>query len=156
MFNTDACMPTDEQDILFDVKAKDKRELFELMVARLVQTGCVKDSRAALQALMDREAARPTGLAKGVACPHANCDFVNTTCTVIARLSETLDFGAQDGIPARHVFLIISPKTADGNPHITALSSIVRCYQKPELLAKLDAATTTREYLDFLRKCNES
>jgi PTS system fructose-specific IIC component len=144
------------RNLLFDIGVGTKAELIRLMVERLVLSHYVKDAEKVIAAVLDREATRPTGLARGVACPHAKSPFVSALGIALARLATPLDFGALDGVKARHIFLIVSPKSAESGPHIAVLSSVVRCYQKVELLQALDAAASAGEYLDRLKACNDA
>lgn len=142
-------IPQTDSFVLLDLEPVDKEHLFELMVARLAECGAVLDEKTAIEDVQRREETKPTGLAFGVACPHARTDSVHELAIAVARLKAPLDFGASDGQPARHVFLILSPK-ADPNPHIDTLAAIVKCYHNKELVGRLDTVTSAAAYRKLL------
>ena len=122
----------DEKSILVDVKCASKNDLLKLMVHNLVETGKIKPEAEAtlLQAIMDREAQGPTGIADGIALPHAKADCVSESALVIAKLAQGLDFAAPDGKPCDLVFLLASVN--DGNAHLNVIGRLGLILNDPE------------------------
>ncbi len=149
----DAIIEIDTRAILLDISVESKSELLATLIASLKTCGMVSDEKEVLKSVLAREEVRATGLARGVACPHAKTAGVSKPCLAVARLTKSMDFQSSDGIPARHVFLILTPKDATGNPHIAILSSVVSCYRNPKLLEKLDKAATVADYHNLLTGC---
>jgi len=142
-----------QEHILFGQEPETKEGVIRALVHLLHLSGDLEEEETVISEVMERETIRPTGLSAGVACPHAKSGAVHTVKVAIARVGKGIDFGAVDGIPATHIFLILSPKTNDGKPHIQALSSIVKCYHNPDLLEKLNNAGSAEEYFDSLQSC---
>ncbi|HIV55504.1 MAG TPA: melibiose:sodium transporter MelB [Candidatus Anaerobiospirillum stercoravium] len=122
----------DEQSILLDVQCSSKDELLALMVHNLVTTGKLKaeDEATLLQAIQAREAQGPTGIADGIALPHAKCDCIGESALVIAKLAHGLDFAAPDGKPCDLVFLLASVN--DGNAHLNVIGRLGLILNDPE------------------------
>lgn len=115
-----------EDAILIDVKPSSKEELLKQMVHVLVETGKLKatDEDAFYQAIMAREAQAPTGIADGIALPHAKSDLIEKTSMVIAKVNANskVDFGAPDGQPCDLVFMLASVN--DGNAHLNVIGRL--------------------------------
>ena len=141
--------------LLFDLEAATKADIFRVMIVRLRRYDRIQDTDAVLQRVIKRENIRGTGIARGVACPHARIDGLEGVELAVARLATPLDFGAADGVPARHIFLILTGREVDQSLHMLTLSAIVKCYQSPELLALMDRAIDAEEYLGLLQSCND-
>lgn len=143
------------EHIFFGKGPETKEEIIQALLHLLQLTGDLVNEEKVFSEVMERESIRPTGLSSGVACPHAKSEAVNDVKVAVARIMKGIDFGAGDGIPATHIFLILSPKTSDGKPHIQALSSIVKCYNNPVLLEQLNNAGSAEEYFTYLHGCYE-
>lgn len=144
-----------EENLLFMIRADSKADLLRRMVDLLHERGRVQNPDEVYKAIMARERVRGTGLARGVACPHAKVDGVEGVEVAVARLSEPLDFEAMDGQPARHVFLILTNRKVAPEVHMRTLAAIVKCYQMPGLLEVLEKATSAREYAGSLQACDD-
>ena len=132
----------DDKSILVDVKCDSKEQLLQLMVHNLVETGKIKaeDEAAMLKAIMDREAQGPTGIADGIALPHAKADCVGESALVIAKLAQGLDFAAPDNKPCDLVFLLASVN--DGNAHLN-------------VIGRLGLILNDSENVKAIRACND-
>lgn len=141
------------EHLLFDFKAESKEQLFKAMVDLLHENGRLSNPDTVLKAVLDREKIRGTGLARGVAVPHAKVGDVTNVEVAIARLAEPLDFQASDNAPSKHIFLILTNKDISPNVHIHTLSSIVKCYQNEGLLKLMNGAATAEDYIAMLQGC---
>lgn len=149
-------LPITKEDIHLDLMARTKEAVIRSLAAFACERLGDQWLDAAIVSVMKREGSHPTGLAHGVACPHGFVKGLPRLCVAVARLAEAVDFGAGDGIPARHVFLILSPENQDGMPYIRALSSITRYYEDPSVLARLEAAASAEEYFILLHGCHDA
>jgi len=100
--------------------------------------------QAVEEAILTREAQKPTGIGKGVAVPHGKNEGVSGVLGLLAICAdgESVDFGAPDGEPARFIVLMISDFNTS-KEHVAALAQITRLLQKPEFVdgvAGADAA----------------
>ena len=132
----------DDKSILVDVKCDSKEQLLQLMVHNLVETGKIKaeDEAEMFKAIMAREAQGPTGIADGIALPHAKADCVDASAVVIAKLAQGLDFAAPDGKPCDLVFLLASVN--DGNAHLN-------------VIGRLGLILNDSENVKAIRACND-
>jgi mannitol/fructose-specific phosphotransferase system IIA component (Ntr-type) len=139
---------------LFNLEAEHVRTVIRRLVDCLKDSGDIADSEPAYRAVMTREAIRGTGLARGIACPHAKMDGISGVLVAVARLKTPVDFQASDRVPARHVFLILTSRSLDPSVHLKILSSIVRFYQGPGIEAGLDQAPDAARYMACLQACD--
>ena len=109
------------QLIDLDVTAKDKHELFRIVVAMLQRAYAV-DPAPILRALWRREEAGSTGLGKGVAIPHARVTGITEPLTILLRLRAPIAFDAPDGKPVSLALVIIVPADDATEQHLRLLA----------------------------------
>ncbi len=123
------------------LRAADKFAAIEELVALLAAAGEVHDQQAVVDAVIDREKTRATGLAEGLAIPHGKSAGCSRLVLAVGRAVKPIDFGSADGKPADLVFLLASPVDEMG-PHIQALARISRLWLNPEIRTSARAAET--------------
>jgi fructose-specific phosphotransferase system IIA component len=129
------------------LQAKDKKAAITELVDLVHAAGKLKDRDLMLQATMDREATRTTGIGNGLAIPHGKCAAVSELVMAIGKPSEPLDFESIDGKPVNIVIFLASPLDKTG-PHIQALARISRLMTDQRFRHALDAATTPQAIYD--------
>lgn len=139
----------DARCICLDLQGTDKQSIIEEMVDLLVAAGKVSDRRAALQAILDREAKMSTGMQNGVAIPHGKTPSVSTLHTAVAVRQTPIDFDALDGEPCNLFIMTLSPIDNTG-PHIQFLSEISRVLADAGNRRRLAAASTPDEAIAVL------
>jgi len=96
-----------ESLILLDIEAKDRRELFEKMIAPALKAGIVKDRKEFLASLIEREELTPTTIGHGVAVPHARSGGSNNHVVVVfARLKTELQYDPNQSERVKLVFMV--------------------------------------------------
>jgi mannitol/fructose-specific phosphotransferase system IIA component (Ntr-type) len=65
-------------------------------------------------AIAEREAIGSTGIGERVAIPHCRTDAVDRIHVAYGRKLSGIEFEAIDGLPVRHVFIIVAPTGAAG------------------------------------------
>ncbi len=133
-----------ESNIQVGLRGKTKQEILEELVDILVRAGEVRDRRAALTALLEREAKMSTALQNGLALPHAKTDAVDRLAACLATKPEGVDFGSLDHEPSRIFVMTLSPLNRAG-PHIQFLAEIGRILGDPDVRARILAAKTPSE-----------
>ncbi len=107
------------------LEASTKREAIERLIGLLASSGKLTNSAAVLQAVLDREQIRSTGIGYGLAVPHGKSTAVPSLMMAVGKPAAPIDFGANDGEPASVIVLLTSPVDQTG-PHIQALARISR------------------------------
>ena len=110
--------------MMLDCDITDKQTLLSQMIDKvaLVENLNESDKEAFLKDIMDREALGPTGIADGIAIPHAKSDLIKNTTLVIARLKTPMDFNAPDGRACDLICMLASVN--DGNAHLNVIGRL--------------------------------
>ncbi|HAU38945.1 MAG TPA: PTS sucrose transporter subunit IIABC [Phycisphaerales bacterium] len=121
------------------------RELIDVLAAG----DDLRDRDAALQAVLEREKTRTTGIGNGLAIPHGKTDAVGELVMAVGIAPTPVDFESVDGKPVSLVLLLLSPLDKTG-PHIQALARISRLMSLAEFRKKLSAAGSAQEVYDAI------
>jgi len=132
------------QNIKVPLAAKTKAEAISELVDLLAASGDVKDGKKVLDAVLEREATRTTGIGNGLAIPHGKCNGVDHLVMAIGRPLAPIDFQAIDGRPVNLIWLLASPPDQTG-PHIHALARISRLMTIDRFRQALAAAQTPQD-----------
>ncbi len=127
------------------VKAEAIGELVQLLAAN----GEVTDARKVLDAVLERETTRTTGIGNGLAIPHGKCTGTDHLVMAIGRPQTPIDFQAIDGRPVNLIWLLTSPPDKTG-PHIHALARISRLMTIDRFRQALIAAKSPQEIYDAI------
>jgi fructose-specific phosphotransferase system IIA component len=111
--------------ILAPLDARDKSHAIRQLVGVLARAGKCNDEQALLNAVMEREAIRSTGIGSGLAVPHAKSKCCSELVMSLGRPLTPIDFLSKDGRPVDLIVLLASPPDQTG-PHIQALARISR------------------------------
>jgi mannitol/fructose-specific phosphotransferase system IIA component (Ntr-type) len=137
------------------LNAADKRSAIIELVEVLNSGGRVLNIDIALQAVLDREQTRSTGIGSGIAIPHGKCNAVKELVMAMGIAPSTIDFGSVDGKPVSIIILLISPLDQTG-PHIQALAKISRLMLDEQFRTRLQQAGSAQEVCRlFAEKENE-
>ncbi len=127
--------------------AKDKKAAITELVDLVNAAGKLKDRDLMLQATMEREATRTTGIGNALAIPHGKCAAVTELIMAVGKPAAPLDFESIDGKPVNIVIFLASPPDRTG-PHIQALARISRLMTDQRFRHALDAASTAQAVYD--------
>ncbi|WP_297507506.1 PTS IIA-like nitrogen regulatory protein PtsN [uncultured Caulobacter sp.] len=89
------------------------------------------DAEAALEGLLEREAAASTGVGNGVAIPHARLDGLDRVRAIVVRLDTPVAFDALDDKPVDLLIALFAPRDASAQ-HLRALARVARIMRQPE------------------------
>ena len=131
-------------NIRVPVAGKTKTEAIGELVNLLAGSGDIKDAKKVLDAVLEREATRTTGIGNGLAIPHGKCQGTKDLVMAIGRAAEPIDFQAIDGRSVNIIWMLASPPDKTG-PHIHALARISRLMTIDKFRATLAKATTPDE-----------
>ena len=138
-------------NISLDMEAGTKQEAIGDLVTLLSAKGELLDAGKVLDAVMEREATRTTGIGNGLAIPHGKCTGVNKLVAAMGRVRTPVDFQAIDGKPVSLIWLLASPPDKTG-PHISALAQISRLMTNSQLRNAILQATTPEQVFELIQK----
>lgn len=132
-----------------ELTGRNKTEVINELLDLLKEKQLINNLKSARSAVMAREKRMPSGLAHGVAIPHARTNAVGElVCAMGIRLSG-VDFGAMDGEPCSIIVLTLSPKDIQA-PHVQFMAMMSRALDEAGRKRVL-AAGTPEEVLSALR-----
>ncbi|HET6639856.1 MAG TPA: PTS sugar transporter subunit IIA [Gemmatimonadota bacterium] len=138
-------------EIDLDLKAQTKEEALQEMVDLLD----VGEKSAELYGLLKkRENLGSTGIGKGVAIPHCRSLVVDRLRVVYGRKQGGLAFGAVDGKPVHHLFLIVAPPVEISNQYLPVLGKIAQFCKNPKNLARLDDVKSVEDFFEVVEQAN--
>lgn len=138
-------------NISLAMEAGTKQEAIGDLVTLLSGNGELLDAGKVLDAVMEREATRTTGIGNGLAIPHGKCTGVNKLVAAMGRVKTPVDFQAIDGRPVSLIWLLASPPDKTG-PHISALAQISRLMTNTQLRNAILQATTSDQVFELIQK----
>ena len=137
------------QDIKIPLTASTKSDAIAELVQLLADNNEISDAKKVLDAVLEREATRTTGIGNGLAIPHGKCTGTKDLVMAIGKPSTPIDFQAIDGRPVTIIWMLSSPPDKTG-PHIHALARISRLMTIDKFRQALLAAKTSQEAYDII------
>ena len=140
---------SDENLIVFDLKAASKEAIIEELVDLINLSNMVSDKDMILKDIKDREELVTTGIGYGVAFPHAKTKSVKGIVIAFGRSNEGIDFEAIDHKPVNLFFIIAAPEDAIG-AHLNVMSRISYLMKSEENPQTLMTVTSPGEVLELI------
>jgi len=140
------------------LESESKEELFEELVDVLARSYPAKPPfprQKILDALIRREAKMSTGIAKGVALPHATVEGLDSLRGVLGISSKGIDYDSLDGHPVFLVFMLLTPPD-DAEPHLQALQRIASLIDDTDMASRLAASASSSEAFSLIREFDSS
>jgi fructose-specific phosphotransferase system IIA component len=137
------------QNIKVPLEASNKTDAIRELVALLSHNGEIDNEKLVLDAVLEREATRTTGIGNGLAIPHGKCPGTDHLVMAIGKAADPIDFQSIDGKPVTLIWLLTSPPDKTG-PHIHALARISRLMTIDRFRAALNAAKSPKEIYDII------
>lgn len=138
-----------KETICLTLKGTDKNSVIEEMVDLLVTSGKIRDRKAALKAILERERKMSTGMQNGIAIPHGKSDAVEGLVAALGISKEGIEFDSLDGKPAHLFVATLSPVNRTG-PHIQFLAEISRLLNNKEARDRVLNAGSEEEVLQII------
>lgn len=135
------------ENIVLDLKAKNKSEVIDKLTGLLLKSGYLTDKESFVKDVMEREIAAPTGIGNEIAIPHGKSAFVKETSVAAARLETPIEWDESESQPVKFVILLAVNEDDRGSTHIKLLSMIARKLASEETCKKLTEAKTSEEIL---------
>lgn len=133
-----------ENNIIPNLRAKDKREVLEELTEAIVSHEPSLDKSSLIKVLLERERLGSTGIGDGVAIPHGKFQGVRQPIISFGRSRKGLDFDAMDGEPTYLFFLLVAPENS-ASIHLKALAKIARILKNNSFRKILMEAPTKKE-----------
>jgi len=133
----------------------DKTAAITELVDLLASRGKTRDRNGLLNAVLEREAQRTTGVGRGLAIPHAKTDVCPQLVMAFGRSDTPIDFASIDGKPVRLIPLLAGPPDQTG-PHIHILARLGRITMNDTLLNDLLTAPNAQTFWEVLRRYDET
>jgi mannitol/fructose-specific phosphotransferase system IIA component (Ntr-type) len=140
--------------IRLDIQARDKAEVFGVLVEALTAAGKAGPGLPLLEEVLRREQVLSTGVGNGVALPHARLDGFPGFALAFGRPVRPLDVGAVDGRPADLFFLLIADRR-DPSTIVRILGRLARLCDDAVVREGLRKVTTPEETIDWFRRMEE-
>ncbi|PKL47641.1 MAG: PTS fructose transporter subunit IIA [Planctomycetes bacterium HGW-Planctomycetes-1] len=128
---------------------KDKQAVIAEIVGVLDANKLLINKDEVLQAIINREATRSTGIGSGIAIPHGKCKGVKELVMAIGISRQGIDFQSIDEKPVYIIVLLASPIDKTG-PHIQALARISRLMLDEDFRSKLQNAPDARSLYELI------
>jgi fructose-specific phosphotransferase system IIA component len=138
-------------NIKLGLEAKVKNEAIKELVDLLAANGEVQDAKKVMDAVLERETTRTTGIGNGLAIPHGKCTGTDHLIMALGKARHPIDFQAIDGRPVTWIWLLTSPPDKTG-PHIHALARISRLMTIDKFRQALAGAKTPEEVVDIVQQ----
>src|ERR1700712_2781917 len=137
------------ENIKVPLESLNKNDAIAELVNLLAANNEVTDAKKVLDAVLEREATRTTGIGNGLAIPHGKCTGTKDLVMAIGKANTPIDFQSIDGRPVSLIWLLGSPPDKTG-PHIHALARISRLMTIDKFRQGLAAAKTGQEVYDII------
>lgn len=138
-----------EKFICLNLKSNNKKEVLAELVDLAGQSKKLKNKKAFLAAIKEREELGSTGIGAGVAIPHAKISATKSFVLAFGRKDSGIDFGALDGEKTYLFFALVSPKEEVGG-HLKILADISRLVKDKFIVELLKRAKDKKEILKII------
>jgi PTS system nitrogen regulatory IIA component len=134
----------DQDNIIPDLKAKDKKGVLEELVDIIVSHDPSLDKGSLVKVLLERERLGSTGIGDGIAIPHGKFQGLRHPIISFGRSLKGLDFESMDGEPAFLFFLLVAPENS-ASIHLKALAKIAKILKNSSFRHVLMQVPTRKE-----------
>jgi mannitol/fructose-specific phosphotransferase system IIA component (Ntr-type) len=109
----------------------------------------IENKELFLEKLYEREDVGTTGIGMGIVVPHARCESLNKIVIAVALLKNPIEFNTPDGIPAKLVIVIGSPKN-NNKEYLNLLGTIARNFRNKDYRENVLTASSKEELIEAL------
>ena len=129
----------DRSGVSVDETASSKKRILERAARLLARDAEEPTTEQIFERLLERERLGSTGLAGGVALPHARMPGIDDTRGAFMRLAEPVEFDALDGHPVDLIFALLVPEDAT-DEHLQLLAKLATTFNDEEMRERLREA----------------
>lgn len=138
-------------NIVVPLAATEKNAAIAELVDVLARNKQVADPAAVLEAVLERESTRSTGIGSGLAIPHGKTKGTSEIAVALGKPSTPIEFGSVDGRGVTLICLLASPPDKTGQ-HLQTLSAVSRLFVDDTLRQKVNKATDAKVLYDLIVK----
>lgn len=144
------------------LKGDEPQDVFAEIAKNMVKAKVLPDALAedAVKILVDREAAAPTGVGKGIAITNVAVPGLDEAAVALSVTKQDLDWQAIDGEPVRVFFTVLRPDADapdhDADRHLEMMRWIAAMARNDDFRRFVLGATTRTELVDLLKELSES
>ena len=138
-----------KKSIALNVHPTSKNEAIDMLIDLLMTAGTIRDKAIVKKDILKREAQGSTGLANGLATPHAQNPSVKKASISIITVPEGVDFNSLDEKPARLLVLLAAPEKADDSA-MTNMGRLAVLLMDETFKEAIINATTPAEVLKII------
>jgi excisionase family DNA binding protein len=138
--------------IKLDLTSTDRDSILRELGALVIDPSEEYLSETLFRALKVREDLCSTAVGEGVAIPHSRnaiVGLVDEPVLAYGRHVKGIDFGALDGKPVHHFFLLCAPNVRQ---HLQLLAQLARLVRDPKFRDGLAAATEPRQIIELIQR----
>lgn len=141
-----------EGQVITNLRATNRWEAIEELIANLVETGKLKSEYrdGVIAAVRKRESSMSTGIGHGIGIPHASTDLVSTITGAFGRSQTGIDFDALDGQPVKLTTLLLVPQQ-QFQQHLHTVGGIAKLFSDAKLREALETAADAADILRIIR-----
>src|SRR5216117_53046 len=142
-----------KEQILPDLKATNRWEAIDELIANLVTNGKIKpENREAVTAVVrKRETSMSTGIGFGIGIPHASTDLIAEVVGALGRSKKGVSFDALDNQPVNLVMLFLVPQ-GQFQKHLHTLANIAKLLHRAEFRQALEQANSSDEMFRIIKE----
>jgi len=134
-----------------NLQGSDRQTALRFLSEQIAAAGFVDAPDSLYRKLCEREELGSTCVGPLVAIPHCKLDGLDEVVVSAAISAAGVDFGAEDDVPVRLFFTVISPDEAPA-AHLQALALISRWIKSESQVEKLITLSSGEEILEFLER----
>lgn len=138
----------EKKTVKIPLKSRKKNDVLKELVKILKDSGKLKDTKSALEAVLKREDLASTGLGEGIAVPHAKTTAVKDLTIAVGLSPKGIDFDSLDNELSHIFFLILAPPDQTG-PHLQALTSIAQMNKNKEFCDQILQAKSSADVVEL-------
>ena len=141
-----------KDQILPDLKAANRWDAIDELIANLVTTGKIKPEHkdAVTAVVKKRETSMSTGIGFGIGIPHASTDLIQEVVGALGRSKQGMNFDALDNQPVNLVMLFLVPQ-GQFQKHLHTLANIAKLLHKADFRLALEQAPDPEAMLKAIR-----
>ena len=135
--------------VLINAKADSRKAALEILGELLAKSDSTFTRADALQSMIARERLGSTAVGGGVAVPHGRIKGLGAPIGALIRLTEPIDYQADDGARVDLLCAVLVPETCEPG-HTALLSTLMRRCADPALADRMRVSRTSQDLYEAL------